>query len=488
MTNRHATKILDAIEALKQGDRRNAVRLLKREFADGPSSGQRWSSIAKLAANMGEIELAIEGWRRFGDTEPINLVRKLSYWGELANFGRTEMANRALGQIIDRERKHPAILHFAGTLATQEGDFAAAEWYYRQALAITPNLPQTWFALAMIKQFRSSDPDLETMDSLQSIMRQTAPEMRARFLYGLAKARHDSGDYADAFALYEEGAALRRAEEKFDLSRFTAFARTIIRDFTAANLARLKPSAEPDQRVVFVTGLPRSGTTLVEQILTSHSEVVDGAEVNLFRAALAPTVDFSLDGAQAYECRSSSDDPWGDVARDFRAMLDQRFQTNGMVVDKTLCQSHFIGLILHSMPGARVVWMRRNPEDAAFSCFRSFFSSPLPWTWSLADIGRFFRIEDELFEHFQQQFPDQIMPVQYEDLARAPDEWIPRILTHAGLEMEHGVLDFHKTRRSVRTASVQQVRSPISTARIGLSSNYGQFLKPFRQAYSTKIS
>lgn len=480
-------RIIEAVEALKLGERQNAVSLLKQEFADGSTSGQRWSSIAKLAANMGEIELAIEAWRRFADTEPIDLARRLSYWGELTNLGRTRLAQAELGALDERTCSHPAVLHFSGTLASQEGDFALAERCYRDALAVTPNLPQTWFALAMIKQFSHDDPDLAMMERLLPVMRQAAPEVRARFLYGLAKARQDCGDHALAFALYDEGAALRRVEEKFDLVRFKAFARAIIRDFTPANLAMLKPSAAPDLNVVFVTGLPRSGTTLVEQILASHSQVVDGAEVNLFRAALSPTVDFTLGGAQAYERRSASEDPWGDVARDFRAMLDQRFRTKDKVVDKTLCQSHFMGLIMHALPDAKVVWMRRNPEDTALSCFRSFFSSPLPWTWSLADIGNFFRIEDELFEHFAQMFPDKILPVQYEELASAPGEWIPKILAHAGLEMEAGVLDFHKTRRSVRTASVQQVRAPISTSRIGLSSNYGQFLEPFRQAYATQI-
>lgn len=485
MANTHSNNVIDAIEALKRGERDDAVGLLKREFADGPAAGQRWASVARLASNIGQVELALEAWRRFADTEPVDLARKLSYWGELANLGRTQLARTALDTLDERTRGHPAVLHFAGTLAGQEGDFAAAERDYRKALRATPYLPQTWFALAMIKQFSSGDPDLATMEQLLPVMRRSVPDARARYLYGLAKARHDTGDFAGAFALYEEGADLRRAEKKFDFSRFEAFAQAIIANFTAANLARLKPSGASGGNAILVTGLPRSGTTLIEQLLTSHSRVVDGAEVNLFRAALAPTLDFSFGGAQSYQTRSVSADPWGDVARDYRAMLEQRFQTSGRVVDKTLCQSHFMGLILHAMPDTRVVWMRRDPEDAAISCFRSFFSSPLPWTWSLADIGNFFRIEDRLFAHFLRLFPDQILPVQYEDLARAPDDWIPKILTHAGLAMEPGVLNFHQNQRSVRTASVQQVRSPISTGRIGLSSKYDQFLEPFRQAYST---
>jgi hypothetical protein len=142
-----------------------------------------------------------------------------------------------------------------------------------------------------------------------------------------------------------------------------------------------------------------------------------------------------------------------------------------------------MGLLLHTLPDAKVIWLRRNPEDAALSCFRSYFTSQLAWTWSLADIGRFFRIEDPLHAHWVENFPERILTVPYEELVRDPAEWIPRILDYAGLAMEPQVLDFHRTRRSVRTASVQQVRNPISTARIGAAEAYGWHMGPFREAY-----
>src|SRR5690606_5585061 len=127
------------------------------------------------------------------------------------------------------------------------------------------------------------------------------------------------------------------------------------------------------------------------------------------------------------------------------------------------------GLLLHVLPDARVIWMRRNPEDVALSCFRTFFSSPVPWSWSLEDIARYFLIEDQLFAHWTAQFPERILVVPYEGLVREPGVWIEKILAHSGLPSEPQVHEFHKTRRSVRTASVSQVRQPISTDRIGQS-------------------
>ena len=209
----------------------------------------------------------------------------------------------------------------------------------------------------------------------------------------------------------------------------------------------------------------------------------DGSEVNLLRAALIPTVDRSYQGALRYQERTNDPDPWGKLARDFRAMLTMRFGTDGLVVDKTLNQSRLMGLLLHMLPEAKVVWLRRDPEDAAISCFRSFFTSQLAWTWSLEDIGHFFRTEDRLYAHWMEKFPERILTVPYEELVRDPAEWIPRIVDYAGLPMEPQVLEFHRTTRRVRTASVQQVRSPISAARIGAAEACGQHMGPFREAY-----
>jgi tetratricopeptide (TPR) repeat protein len=483
MADTSANRILTAIERLKLGERDAAATLLREELRLGAPSGERWRSVQRLATQIGEIEISLEAARRFAATQPIALDRILGYCGELTSVGRTEEAREEVMRLPERARQHPAVLHFLGTVAGQVGDFPLAEDFYRRAIASGGNVPQTWFALSMIKTFTPGDPDLQRMIDLRPSVSGAENSIEARFLYGLAKGFHDCGDFDRAFATYSEGAALRRAEEKFDLSRLEAFAASLLRDFDRDAVRRLIPSGAGDQQVVFVNGLPRSGTTLVEQILASHSRVEDGSEVNLLRAAMIPTVDYSYDGALGYQTRADDPDPWGKLARDYRAMLTARFRSTGLVVDKTLCQSHLMGLLLHALPEAKVVWLRRDPQDAALSCFRSYFTSHLPWTWSLEDIGRFFRIEDQLYAHWLENFPERILTVHYEELVRNSAELIPQILSHAGLEIEPQVFEFHRTQRSVRTASVQQVRNPISTSRIGAAEAYAGHMEPFRAAY-----
>lgn len=475
--------VLQAIDALQQGDRDRAVFLLQQDLATGPPNGTRWKSVSMLASNIGAIEIALEAARRCAHTPPASLEHLLYYWGELAAAGRTDIAHREMERLPESQRLHPSILHFAATIAGEEGDFVRATQLYRRALATAPMLPQTWFALAMIKQFTANDPDLAEMERIRPAVARTAPAVHARFLYGLAKAWHDTGDTDRAFRYYAEGAALRRREERYEPAHLERVSTALIRQFHPNAMRELTPSGALDRRVIFVNGLPRSGTTLVEQILASHSQVADGAEINLFRSALLPTKDFSWDGAIAYQRRSQSGDPWGDVGRTYLGMIEERFRTRSLVVDKTLSQSHFMGLLLHTLPEAKVLWLRRRPEDVALSCYRNFFTSPIPWSWSFEDIGHFFRMEDRLFDHWTQLFPDRILVVPYEDLVRAPSSWIPRILGHAGLDDEPGVHRFHETKRSVRTASVSQVRAPIATDRIGISEGYARHMEAFHAAY-----
>lgn len=480
-----SSRLLQAVAALQRFDRRGGAALLAAELRDGPPNGERWRSAGLLAKQIGEIDLAIECARRCARTARPTLERQLYYWGELAAAGRADEAAAEIDRLPAAARDDPGVLHFAGALAGEAGDFSGAERYYRKALQRSPGQAQTWFALAMIKRFHADDPDLAAMDRIRPAVARGDPMIHARFLYGLAKAWDDAGDRDRAFRLYDEGAALRRGRERFDAQALARFVDGLIGAFTPDAFARLAPSRQRETRSLFVNGLPRSGTTLVEQIVASHSGVGGGAEVNLIRAALIPTGDYSLEGAIAFQQRhGTTADPWGDLARDYNRMIDMRFRDPGLVVDKTLSQSHFMGLILHTLPAAKVVWMRRDPADTALSTYRSFFTAAISWSWSLTDIAAYYRQEDRLFRHWNALFPDRILVVPYEALVRDSETWIPRILGHFGLPDEPEVRRFHESQRPVRTASVQQVRAPVSTARIGAADAYGSHMDAFRQAYA----
>lgn len=477
-----------AIAAMRAFDRRGAAAHLRSLIEQNAQLGQSWKSVAKLADQMGEIDISVEAMRRFALTEPQTLDKRLAYLSELATRGRDAVVDAVIAHLPRQQFERTEITFLRGTLASQRGDFRAAEALLRRAIEEGRLTGQNWLALSMIKKFESADPDLAEMRRLAAEIGKTPAASQANFHYALGKALHDSKEFDAAFEEYARGAAIKRADEAFDAAATAKFTASVIEDFDRQALDSLKPSQCMSDRPIFVTGLPRSGTTLVEQILTTHSAVADGAEVNLFRAALQPAWDFSWSAARRFNdappASYSREDPWGSAASDYLAMLDQRFGESGRVVDKTLNHSRFLGLILHALPAAKVVWLRRDPEDAAISVFRNFFASAISWSWSLTDIAHYFRTDDALHAHWSRVFPDRILTVPYEALTADPEPWITRILAHVGLPAERSVYEPHKQeKRSVRTASVAQVREPISTGQIGAAKKYYRQMREFRDAY-----
>lgn len=485
MTNpNNSPLVLQALEAAKNLDRRRAAALLRRDLAQAPATGQRWLSVARLAQNLGEKDLELEAMQRFSQTQPQTLDHILAYGQTLARSGRFAEVQALIDALPLEAREHPGSLHFRAMVATETGDFPTAEALFRGAVTALPTLARSWYGLAVIKTFSQNDPDLERMEALRHDFSLQPGETQAAFLYALGKAWHDAGDIEKSARAYNDGAALMRGLGAYNAGAWLEKALHLCRDYTSVALAGLLPSRNKSTRVTFVTGLPRSGTTLVEQILTSHSTVVGGGELNLIRPALIPTADASLASALAYQTRNLAADPWGQLADDYLDMVSDRFPGDGLVIDKTLNQSATLGLLLHMLPKAKIVWMRRDPSDCALSIFRTHFLPPtMRWSWSPNDIALRMRGEDMLHAHWVKLFPDRILTVFYEDLVSDSQVWIRRILNHVGLPEEPQVFEPHKSKRVVTTASVAQVRAPISTARIGAAEAYKEFTEEFRRAY-----
>ena len=466
-----------ALEALKAGDRRAAGALLGRELREGNTAQKNLPSVAQLATSIGEIDIALEASRLWS---PGSIESLLRYWAMLGTYGRSREALADIERQSVVIRDHPAVLHVRGTIVNQFGRIEEAEELFRRAIAKMAHPMQTWYALSLIKKFTPGDPDLAAMRRLEET-RAAPAEPRASLFYGLGKAFEDCGDPDRAFDYYSKGAALIRSQRPFNMQGHLAAVEAMQSDFNADELRKLTPSAFEDQRALFVTGLARSGTTLTEQLLAAHSAVSDGSELNLFAIALTPLLGFRRDDAIRYQTANRRD-PWGDIARDYSHLLDIRFRSKKLVVDKSLGQTMLMGLLLHTMPDARVAWLQRNPDDVALSCYRNHFTAGLAWTYSLTDIADYIRAEERMLAHWKAIFTDRILTVPYEDLVRSPGSWSARLQRHFGLPIEDLEASLPHD-RAITTASVTQVKQPISTSRIGQSAAFERHLKPFRDRY-----
>ncbi|MCK5424611.1 MAG: sulfotransferase [Emcibacter sp.] len=473
-----------AAAAFKENDRQQAAAIIGELVRNTANLGQNWGGIARIAVTLGEVSLALEAARLFAEVDPNDPQRQLSRAGIMAEAGKVKQAAALIKPFAVKAPENAALHHFMGTAQSQLGDNKSSQKSLRRALKTWETSGQTWLTLANTKKFTAKDRDLLHLQSLQDVMSATAPQVQAPYQYALGKALDDSGQSEDAYTAYATGAALMRQSAHYDPQLNQNSVQNIIHSFNQDGIRSLRPSDVTSNRPIFVMGWPRTGTTLVEQILASHSTVAGGAELNLFGTAISALKGATLKHASLFEQNfAGSENPWGHIAHIYLHLLSERFGAEGRIIDKSLNNGRFLGLIHHIFPQSPVIWMRRNPADAAWSCFKTFFNKGLEWSWSFANIAHHFRLEDALLEHWATLFPDTILQVPYEQLVRDPQTWIPKILSHCDLESEKGVYAFHKTKRTIITASVGQVRRPMTQASIKAADKYIHHMGAFLKGY-----
>ncbi|MDH3476060.1 MAG: sulfotransferase, partial [Rhodospirillales bacterium] len=380
--------------------------------------------------------------------------------------------------------------HNLGVALREAGRMEAAEGAFRAALALDRSYLAPWYHLARLKRFAAGDPDIVAMEEILSGL---APgtEGRMQASYALGKAWEDSGDFARAFGHYEEANRIARSLYPPDLDRVEAehdllrdiFNRDRLRSTAPESFAAITPITP-----VFIVGMPRSGTTLVEQMLASHPKVRAGGELSLLR-------DLALDRAESLPAglaKAGGEEARGIGERYVAGLGDLLGDLLGdatHATDKMPRNFELLGLIAEILPQARVVHCRRDPLDTCLSCYTLDFAGSQRFGNDLADLGRAYRLYERLMDHWRAVLPEgRMIELAYEDLVAEPREEIARLLAHCGLAWDEGCLDFHETRRAIRTASAEQARRPIFTSSIGRWKNFEAQLGPLREALYGKAS
>ena len=482
-----AERVNAALAAFQRRDRDAAAAHLAHAVNSASDVGAKWGAVSRLASTIGAISVALIAAERYARVNPADPGPRLAYGQMLALHGRVQAACNVGRALTIEQPNNSAGWHFLGTCLAQVGDTEASNGALRQAMSLHTDasaMAWSWQALAESKTFAAGDPDLQSMlDLLQRLPNGPAgEEARSVLKYALGKAWDDLGEIDRAFAAYSEGAAVMQRLRGYQAADTDAFVDQVIQGWTADFAARLPVVETRSNRPIFVFGLPRSGTTLIEQILVSHADVTDGAEINYFSTAAMPIQGFTPAAVSAFAA-SNGAKGFEAIGRAYLTMLDERFGPDGRIVDKTLNHSRYLGLIRHILPDARFIWLKRSAGAVAWSCFRTRFSQGVDWSWSQEDMGRYFRGEDRLREHWTQQLGDAVLTLPYDELVGDIEPWIDRIIQHVGLPPQAGLSDFHKTRRAVTTASFAQVRKPLYTSSRDAWRRYESHLEPFFKAY-----
>ena len=363
---------------------------------------------------------------------------------------------------------------------------------YRAALAARPDFAVAWFSLANLKTVRLADADLAQMRRL--LAQSGLPDADRIYLdFALGKALEDRGDFAASWQHYAQGNARRRAAARHDAQGTGAGVERLRKTFTAPALAARRGDGVEDRAPIFLVGLPRSGSTLVEQILASHPQVEgtqELTEIGLYARELGgadpasdvplhPEVLLRLPGAQARALGAR----YLAETRVYRPLGRPRF------VDKMPNNVWHIGLIDRILPQSVIIDVRREPMACCFSNLKQLFGTTnQEFTYDIADMARHYRAYLAMMDHWHAVLPGRVLTLHYEDVVDDLDDAVRRILAHCGLAFDPGCLRFHETRRSVRTPSSEQVRRPIGRESLTQWQHYAPWLGPLRDALGPALT
>jgi len=380
-------------------------------------------------------------------------------------------------------------LSLAHALKTQ-GQRSEAIDAYRAAIGARPGFGDAYWSLANLKTYRFTDEEIERMAAADASPETPAVD-RYHLCFALGKALEDRSEYAASWQHYERGNALKRAESHYRPEIIETNTQRQIdvctREFFAARANVGDPRPDP----IFIVGLPRAGSTLLEQILASHSQV-DGTQ----ELADIPRIVLDLQGREPDLDNPRYPAVLADLqAEDFRKLGDKYLHDTRVYrgsaarfIDKMPNNFRHLGLIHLMFPNATIIDARRDPMACCFSNLKQLFASGQEFTYSVEDIARYYRTYLELMEHWDRVLPGRVLRVHHEDVVDDLEGSVRRILDFCGLPFDDACLAFHKTERSVRTASSEQVRRPIYRDGLDQWTKYAPYLAPLRQQLGDALS
>ena len=479
----HATALCGlAALSLAAGVAVDAERLLRHALTQVAHLPLAWRGLGPVLLDMGRLLEADAATRHLLKIEPGNPGNWIMLGAVSTRLMRQDEAIRAYEQAARLTPKEVLLQMSIGHLQKTAGRRAECIEAYKRSLEMDPGLAEAWWSLADLKNYAFSAAEVEEMQRLlASDARERSNEAQLHFALG--KAFEQRREYPQAFAHYARGNALKRADGPFDIAQFEGKTARVRACFDKALFAARSGCGDPDPAPIFIVSLPRSGSTLIEQILASHSGVEGTMELpNML------TIVRELDHRHALkdgypECVPAlTGERLAALGRRYIEEVAPLRSGRAHFTDKMPNNFNHVGLIHLLLPNATVIDVRRHPMDTCFSNFKQHFAEGQSFTYDLEDLGRYYRGYLALMDHWDQVLPGKVLHVSYEALVREPEANVRRLLEHCRLPFEAACLCFHQTRRPVRTASAEQVRQPLYTSGIGQWQPFARELEPLRRA------
>jgi len=427
------------------------------------------AGVLQLTGRFQESELAL---RRALKLKPPYLEARISLGQSLVLLNRLAEARDCYEKALRSAPRHAAALVGLGKIEALEGRFPTAESAFQRALEVEPGASYAWAALVWLRRMTPADSAwLKRAEEIAASGLAPPDECTLRFAMG--KYCDDVGDFARAFRNYQRANELHRMRaQPYDREVHARFVDDLVKIYTPEALARPQGGASDSERPVFVVGMPRSGTSLVEQIIASHPAAHGAGELEFWLTAVRKH-------ETAIRQSLPSESLRGKLASDYLRVLASHSREATRVIDKAPINSDYLGLVHSAFPRARFIYLRRDPIDSCLSCYFQQFAPTMNFTMDLTDLANYYREHHRLVVHWRSALPSgTLLEVPYAELVADQEKWSRTILDFVGLPWDERCLDFHKTERAVTTASQWQVRQKIYSSSVGRWRNYQKFIGP----------
>ena len=459
----------------EEGQKAEAGQLLQRVVDLDPGSVQAISELARYNADQFHYSKAIELYRRATELEPGNPFYHF-YLGRylfIVGFAKESLEAYEKGLALKPESPHGQSGRLNALRVVGRTDEAVAG--YQACIRKGVNVAESWWSLSSLRTYSFSDDDIDRMTS----MRQNGQvnELDSTFLdFAMGKAMDDRQRYDEAWQFYENGNTTHRKSIEYSSDKFESDIDRIIEAVDGSILQRGDTLPPRSVTPVFIVGMPRSGSTLIEQVLASHSEVEATMELpymqglgQLYMIAEGDHSSLPIIGLDESKLAAIGDEY-------LKATELHRTESKRFFIDKLPDNFLYIGLIAMALPGAKIIDARRNPMDTCVGNYRQWFARGKAFSYKLGELGRHYLQYMRIMQHWEQVLPGEILTVDYEMMVENTEAEIRRILSYCGLPWEDACLNFHQSGRQVTTASSEQVRQPIYKSAVGFWKNYESHL------------
>jgi tetratricopeptide (TPR) repeat protein len=463
--------------AIEAAHHRDAAVLLRQAVRLAPDFRVAWIDLCRALTELHELDEAIEAAQRAVALDPDRGGAHIALANALARSSRTDEALAAYERARDLQPENAETCLGLGNLLKTVGRQQEAIDAYREGIRLRPGYAELYWSLANLKTFRFTTQEVSSM---QAALDQGQPDDKeiVHLSFALGKASEDGGDFRQAFRYYARGNEVRRAQEYYDPVETDHIGERIRTTITAEFVRRHAGTGYDAIAPIFIIGLPRSGSTLIEQILASHSQVEATHELPE-AGRLIRFIDRQRKGRRKYPeaVRDFDGRAWQEIGQ--RYDVETRRYRHGALrfIDKMPNNFALVGLLQLAMPQARFINARRDPRDTCLSCYRQLFARGQSFTYDLMELGEYYLEYARMIDHWRTVLPGSVLDVEYESVVADLEGETRRLLEFCGLDWEAGCLDFHTTQRAVRTASSEQVRRPIYADSVGYWRNYAPELE-----------